>query len=381
MNSTPILPSIYGIDHPANYITSITNGIFGTVGFLGNGFTIGLLLKNFAQRKPHELILIGICLSDFSSSICSLGQCYFVLNFQQVGCEIDGYFQYIFGPSSMILPCIAMMHRFTMKILLFFCIICRNFRFYCRYCALFNKKILNTFFTSWKIGLYFCMNLISYLMFHVPFITSDALGLDDMGVCGVRLQTTFLKIWFLLNIIYASMAYFISAVCGFKIMHKLKHHNNESMEYIQVLSIFLCFIHFGNSCLSYWKIGLQWTNFKIFNRADCWKNHVKWQSWYQLFWSFLSCAKCRQWQWRWFSVSQPWIPGWADWQPRLFPPRHLWVRFWSCSRWSSTGRRWKRVGRLGATKFRLSNDKFYVSRLWSLVHVIYSSETSLIKLF
>lgn len=71
---------------------------------------------------------------------------------------------------------------------------------------------------------YFVFNLIWYFTSFIPYIAYDALGLDDLGVCGIRLKTTFLKIWFQINIIWIIVAYCISAFCGVKVLQKVRNH-------------------------------------------------------------------------------------------------------------------------------------------------------------
>lgn len=106
-----MISGLHNVDHPANYITAVACSFLGSIGFLGNIFMVWFLCHDLISRKPYEYIILGMCLSDGLFCLSNVFEAYFILHFESMGCKINGFFDYIFGSSSLILPCLAMLNR------------------------------------------------------------------------------------------------------------------------------------------------------------------------------------------------------------------------------------------------------------------------------
>jgi len=108
------MENLYNVQHPANFVSAGAYGIFGAVGLGANLFLIYLLVKQFTTLKAYELILLGICLVDASFCLTNVAEAYFILHSQSLGCKVTGFFNYAFGSTSMVVPCVAMLNKCSM---------------------------------------------------------------------------------------------------------------------------------------------------------------------------------------------------------------------------------------------------------------------------
>jgi len=93
-------------------------------------------------------------------------------------------------------------------------------------------------FSKPNIVLMFFGNVFMFVMLYIPYVVNSDMGLDDLGMCGLKLRTPFLKIWFQTVIIYIFLGYIVSLFCGYKVIKKVRGHKKTIANTIQVIVIF-----------------------------------------------------------------------------------------------------------------------------------------------
>lgn len=80
----------------------------------------------------------------------------------------------------------------------------------------------------------FCCNLFIQTSILVPFICYNALGLDEIGVCGPKPENLILKSMIVIEVSFVILAYCISAFCGKAVMKKIRNHSAAVADTFQV---------------------------------------------------------------------------------------------------------------------------------------------------
>jgi len=96
-----------------------------------------------------------------------------------------------------------------------------------RYLVLYNPKYGKIMFSWRKIMIMLIVNLIVSHLIFLPYVVFSALGLDEMGVCGVQLRNTFLKMCLQTDVVYIFFGYGLSALCGYMVIKKIKQQSGN----------------------------------------------------------------------------------------------------------------------------------------------------------
>jgi len=126
-----------------------------------------------------------------------------------------------------------------------------------RYYYLHNPQLAVRLFTLKKVLIMFFGNVLMFNLLFIPFIVNSALGLEDLGMCGLKLSTLFLKIWFQIVIMYIFAGYLVSLFCGFKVIKKIRSHKKSVSTEFQVMFhhifVFIQYTVKGNIYKLSWK--------------------------------------------------------------------------------------------------------------------------------
>jgi len=109
--------------HHSNYITIVVTLIFGPVAIISNLFLIWLILRNWSQRKPFEILLLSMALNDFCATVTStVQQPYFLIKTESrdsIGCKLAGMVTFSLGMMKIVQPPIIMLNRYNYKMFVF----------------------------------------------------------------------------------------------------------------------------------------------------------------------------------------------------------------------------------------------------------------------
>lgn len=200
--------TIFNVIHPSNLLLSISTGTIGALGMPGNLYLMILILSDYKKRKPHEWLLFNLTLGDFLLCLNNVVlEAPFVLNFNTAECKIAGAIDYFFGTSSFFTPPLVA---------------------YNRYLSLYDNPRYVKLFTNRNVFLAYGCILLFGLIWISPFIITDSLGQDDLGICGTQMKNLLLHIILFAILVFCFLSYIVVLYYSYKVVIRIRNHKIEA---------------------------------------------------------------------------------------------------------------------------------------------------------
>lgn len=158
------------VDHDANYIVAISSGIAGAIGLPGNLFLIAVLWRKFAHRKPYEWFFFHFAF--IHAFLCFNGlflQTVYIIDFQNVGCQIAGFINYFFTVLGFCIPPLIGVNQYL-----------NTYGYHSAETLFKPRKLVFMSVIPWFLATFLCL----------PFLITDNFGLDETGICDVQVTTS-----------------------------------------------------------------------------------------------------------------------------------------------------------------------------------------------
>lgn len=191
----------------ADFALSVITGVIGTLGLPGDWFLAILILSDYKKRKAHEWLLFLMATID--SGACFVDgfmQPIFIPYPESIGCKFTGALHYIFGATSLYTPPLVS---------------------YNRYLSLYDHQRHATVFTVPKTFALYASIFALCFSWVLIFIASGNVGNDDVGMCGIRVNTPFLAGSCFAAGVGATVAYVLTVYFSRKVIEKIQNHQKN----------------------------------------------------------------------------------------------------------------------------------------------------------
>lgn len=209
MNDTKI-PDVFNLTHPSNTMLAIVSGTIGAIGLPANIFLLVLIASEYKKRKPHDWLFFTIALGDCMLCLNNVVlEAPFVIDHDRVECKIAGAIEYIFGAFSFFSPPLVA---------------------YNRYLSLYDNQKYKRIFTNRNVALASGSTFLFTVTVWTPFIFSGNIGQDDLGLCGVRMVQTYLKVVTFCLSICIAVSYTLLLYFSYKVIVKIRNHKKDATQ-------------------------------------------------------------------------------------------------------------------------------------------------------